>query len=90
MKQKLNKGLERDSRMLKSVSRLLKNYKIDEFKFKVSINKNKYLKMLKNRYISCLISLNNMDIKRGIKEINNIYPDKILFDDTLTCIMYKL
>ena len=90
MKQKLNKGLERDSRMLKSVSRLLKNYKIDEFKFKVSINKNKYLKMLKNRYISCLISLNNMQINRGIKEINNIYPDKILFEDILTCIIYKL
>ena len=32
MKRKLNKGLERDSRMIKSICKLLKNYQIDKFK----------------------------------------------------------
>ena len=35
MKQKLNRGLERDSRMLKSTCKILKTYKIDRFNFKV-------------------------------------------------------
>ena len=43
MKQKLNKGLERDSRMLKSACKLLKNHRIDKFNFDVSITKKKYI-----------------------------------------------
>ena len=54
MKKKLNRGLERDSRMIKSICKILKNNKIDKFMFKVSIIKNKYIEMLKQRYISCL------------------------------------
>ena len=89
MKQKLNRGLERDSRMLKSTRKLLKDHKIDKFKFKVSITKNKYIKMLKQKYISCLVNLTKDQINKGIKEIKNIYPDKILFEDILFCIKYK-
>ena len=57
MKQKLNRGLKRDSKMLKSACKLLKNSKIDKFNFKVSITKNKYVQMLKQKYISCLVNL---------------------------------
>jgi 2-polyprenyl-3-methyl-5-hydroxy-6-metoxy-1,4-benzoquinol methylase len=89
MKQKLNSGLERDSRMLKSTCKLLKNHKIDKFKFKVSITKKKYIKMLKQKYISCLVNLSKDQIDKGIKEIKNIYPNKILFEDILICIKYK-
>jgi ubiquinone/menaquinone biosynthesis C-methylase UbiE len=41
MKQKLNRGLNRDSRMLKSIYKILKNHKISRFEFKVSITKKK-------------------------------------------------
>ena len=90
MRQKLNRGLERDLRMIKDTSRLLKNNRIDTFRFKVSVTKNKYIQMLKQRYISCLVNLNKKQINNGIKEIKNIYPNKIIFEDILICIKYKL
>lgn len=89
MKQKLSKGLKRDSRMLKSVCRILKSNKIDKFKFKVSITKNKYIQMLKQKYISCLVNLTKNQINKGINEIKKNYPSKILFEDILICIKYK-
>ena len=89
MKQKLNRGLERDSRMLKSVCKLLKDHKIDKFKFKVAITKKKYIQMLRQKYISCLVNLSNNQIIKGIDEIKDTYPNKILFEDILICIKYK-
>ena len=89
MKQKLNKGLERDSKMIKSTCKILKNYNIDKFIFKVSIAKSKYIQMLRQRYISCLVNLNKDQLNKGIKEIKEIYPNKILFNDILICIKYK-
>ena len=89
MKKKLNNGLKKDSRMLKSTCKLLINNKIDRFRFKVSITKKKYIQMLKQKYISCLVSLSKDQINKGITEIRDIYPNKILFVDTLVCIKYK-
>ena len=89
MKQKLNRGLKRDSRMLKSVCKILKNNKIDNFKFKVLITKNKYTQMLKQKYISCLVNLSKLQITKGINEIKNTCPNKISFEDILICIKYK-
>ena len=89
MKQKLNRGLERDSRMIKSICKILKNNKIDKFMFKVSITKSKYIQMLRQRYISCLVNLNKDQIDKGIKEIKDIYPNKMLFEDILICVKYK-
>ena len=89
MKQKLNRGLERDSRMIKSTCKILKDNKIDKFVFKVSITKNKYIQMLKQRYISCLVNLNKDQISKGIKEIKDTHPNKMIFDDVLICLKYK-
>ena len=89
MKQKLNRGLERDSKMIKSVKKILKNSRIDKFKFKVSISKKKYIKMLKQKYISCLVDLKMKQINKGINEIKNFYPNNIIFQDILICIKYK-
>jgi cyclopropane fatty-acyl-phospholipid synthase-like methyltransferase len=89
MKQKLNRGLERDSKMIKSTCKILKNNNIDKFKFKVSITRSKYIQMLKQRYISCLVNLNKDQLSKGIKEIEDIHPYKIIFDDVLICIKYK-
>jgi hypothetical protein len=89
MKQKMNKGLKRDSIMLKSVCKILKDNKIYKFKFKVSITKNKYIQMLKQKYISCLVKLSKTQIIKGINEIKKTYPNKILFEDILICIKYN-
>jgi len=89
MKQKLNKGLERDSRMLKSTLKLLMNSNVDRFNFKVSISKNEYIQMLRQKYISCLVNLSKSQINKGIKELKETYPKKILFNDILICIKYK-
>ena len=89
MKQKLDRGLKRDFSMLKSARNLLKNSKVDRFNFKVSISRNKYVQMLKQKYISCLVNLNENEINKGIKEIKDTYSKMILFKDTLICIKYK-
>ena len=89
MKQKLNRGLKRDARMLKSACKILKNSKIDKFRFKVSITKNKYIQMLKQKYISCLVNLNDKEINKGIREIKEFYQNKINFEDVLISIKFK-
>ena len=88
MKQKLNRGLNRDARMIQSISKILKNNIIDKFKFKVSITKKKYTQMLKQRYISCLVDLNKNQINKGIKEIRDFYHKKISFEDILISIKF--
>ena len=89
MKQKLNRGLERDARMLTAISKLLVDYQIDIFKFNVSMTKDKYIKMLQQRYISCLINLNKDQISNGIKEIKKLFDKKINFIDKLSSIKYN-
>jgi 2-polyprenyl-3-methyl-5-hydroxy-6-metoxy-1,4-benzoquinol methylase len=89
MKQKLNRGLKRDFRMIKSTCKILKVNKIDKFTFKVSITKKKYIQMIKQKYISCLVNLNIDQISKGISEIKDTYLNKIMFDDILICIKYK-
>ena len=88
MKQKLNRGLKRDSRMIKATSKLFIDYQIDIFKFKVSMTKSKYIQMLKQRYISCLINLNRYQISNGINEIKKLFDKKINFVDKLISINY--
>ena len=88
MKQKLNRGLERDSRMLTTISKILIDCQFDIFKFKVSMTKDKYLKMLQQRYISCLVNLNKNQISNGINEIKKLFNKKINFIDKLICISY--
>ena len=88
MKQKLNRGLLRDSKMLTTTSKLLIDYQIDIFKFKVSMTKDKYIQMLQQRYISCLVNLNKSQISNGIKEIKKLFSKKINFIDKLIFIKY--
>jgi len=89
MKIKLNSGLKRDENLLKKIKQNLNKYKISYFNFKVSISKLKYIKMIKNRYISCLLNLSRKEIKKGIEEIKSNFKNQINFTDTLICINYK-
>ena len=89
MKSKLLKSLRRDEDLIKLVKDNLKNYKTHKFNFRVNLSKSKYIRMIKNRYISCLLDLSEGEIKKGISEIKFNYKSKIKFTDTLNCISYK-
>ena len=89
MKLKLNESLKKDKKIINFIQKKLPNYKLSYFKFKVSIAKKRYIRMIKNRYISCLLKLSNQDIKNGINEINLKYKKKIQFIDTLLCISFR-
>ena len=89
MELQLNKSLEKDKKIIQKIKKNFKKYESNYFKFAVSINKSKYIKMIKNRYISCLLNISEKNIKNGIKEISKKYKKKIKFNDILNCISYK-
>ena len=89
MKQKLDGSLKRDEKLFKIIKKKLKKTNDYYFNFKVNISKQKYLKMVKSRYISCLLDLNNNEISKGVSELRSKYKNQIKFTDTLKCISYK-
>ena len=89
MKQKLDISLRRDEKLFKIIKKKLKKTKISYFNYKVKISKQKYLKMVKLKYISCLLDLDKNEISKGISEIKTKYKNQIKFTDTLKCISYR-
>ena len=57
-----------------------------KFIYKVEIIRNKYLKMLKNRYISTLLSISDTELQKGLNEIEHKYKNNIKFRDKLICL----
>ena len=88
MKQKLNQSLKRDTLIWKKLLQLNIKKNITKFSFKVSVKKNTYLKMIKQRYISTLLKFSSLQISNGINEINLKYKKNILFNDKLKCIIF--
>jgi ubiquinone/menaquinone biosynthesis C-methylase UbiE len=88
-KSKLVKSLIKDEVILGLIKSSFKRYKVNYFKFQVEIKKNSYLKMIKNRFTSCLLSLSHKELKNGMKEIKEKYKNKLVFSDQLICISYK-
>ena len=89
MKSKLLKSLQRDEDLIKLIKNNFKNFRTHNFNFKVNLPKSKYIRMIKNRYISCLLNISDKEIKKGINEIKSNYKNQIKFTDTLNCINYK-
>ena len=87
MKIKLNKSLERDKKILELITKLFPGRIKKKFIYNVKIDKKKYLDMIKNRYISTLISLSKKQIYSGIQEINQKYKNTLKFKDKLICII---
>jgi len=87
MKNKLSKSLIRDKKIfnfiIKSNNKVIKK----KFFYKVKITKKKYLNMIKNRYISTLLTFTNKELSEGLKEINLEYRKNIKFKDKLTCLI---
>ena len=89
MRKNLEKSLKRDEALFKIIKKNLKAISYTNFNFKVNISKQKYVRMLRERYISCLLNMSNRDIKLGISEIKSKYKNQIKFTDTLKCISYR-
>ena len=85
----LLKSLKKDQIILNLIKSSLKTYKIYYFVFKVKMNRDLYLQMIKNRFNSCLLNLSSKELKNGIKDIKKNYKKKLIFSDKLICISYK-
>jgi ubiquinone/menaquinone biosynthesis C-methylase UbiE len=89
MKSKLLKSLQRDEYLIGLIKDNLRNYKTHNFNFRVNLSKSKYIRMIKNRYISCLLNISDKEIIKGTSEIKSNYKNQIKFTDTLNCLSYK-
>jgi ubiquinone/menaquinone biosynthesis C-methylase UbiE len=89
MRVELNKSLKKDKFLFKIIKKNLKNSKEVDFNFKVNIAKKNYLRMIKDRYMSCLLNISAKDLKLGISELNLKLKNQICFTDTLKCITFK-
>ena len=87
MRQKLNKSLQRDKKILKIIKNLYPHFIKKSFSFNVKITKKKYIYMIQNRYISTLISLSKKQIDQGTQEIEQRYKSVLRFKDKLICII---
>tara|TARA_B100000780_G_scaffold265219_1_gene220455 strand:+ start:747 stop:1457 length:711 start_codon:yes stop_codon:yes gene_type:complete len=89
MKLKLNSSLKKDEIIFKEIKKILKKYKNNFFEFNVNLSRAKYIKMIKSRYISCLLKVSNKQLKEGIAEIKSNYKNQIKFTDILKCLSYQ-
>ena len=87
MKKRLKISLNRDKKIITFLSKLHPNIKKKKFSFKVKISIAKYIKMIKNRYISTLLSMSSNQILKGIDEINYKYRKVLIFNDKLICLI---
>jgi cyclopropane fatty-acyl-phospholipid synthase-like methyltransferase len=89
MRKNLEKSLKRDKALFRIVKKNLKEISYANFNFKVNISKQKYIRMIRERYISCLLNMSNKETVLGIGEIKLKYKNQIKFTDTLKCISYR-
>ena len=59
------------------------NQKIKKFTYNVSIDKQEYLQMIKNKFMTVLLKMNSNQIEEGIRFIDENYEDTIKFNDEL-------
>jgi len=89
MKKKLNVSLKKDKKLFNLIFRNIPKIIIKKFIYNVQISKIKYLKMIKNRYISTLLNFTDSQIIIGLKEITKKYKKNIKFKDRLICYIIK-
>ena len=89
MKKKLLISLNKDEKLFNLILKNRAKMKVKKFTYEVKILKNKYLQMIKNRYISTLLNFSEEQIKDGVIEIKNNYKNKLEFKDRLICFILK-
>jgi hypothetical protein len=89
MKKKLRISLNKDEKLFNLILKNRAKMNVKKFTYEVKILKNKYLQMIRNRYISTLLSFTDKQIKDGIIEIKNNYGNILKFKDRLICFILK-
>ena len=89
MKKKLNVSLKKDKNLFNLIFKNNPQIMIKKFIYNAKISKIKYLKMIKNRYISTLLNFTDSQIIIGLKEITKKYKKNIKFKDRLICYIIK-
>ena len=89
MKKKLKNSLNRDKQIIQFILNSDFKILIKKFVFKVKITRKKYIQMIRNRYISTLLSFKSKEINEGIIEISNKYRKNLKFNDKLICLILK-
>ena len=89
MKKKLIKSLKRDQKILRFINGLYPGSISKTFSIKVKISREKYVEMIKKRYISTLLNLSNTEILKGIGEIRSKFNITINFKYKLFCLLLK-
>jgi 2-polyprenyl-3-methyl-5-hydroxy-6-metoxy-1,4-benzoquinol methylase len=89
MKKKLRNSLNKDEKLFNLILKNRAKMKVKKFTYEVKILKNKYLQMIRNRYISTLLDFTDKQIKDGIIEIKNDYGNILKFKDRLICFILK-
>ena len=82
-------SLNKDKKFFKLILKNNTELVIKRFTYEVVIFKKRYLKMIKDRYISTLLYFTDDQIKTGMREIKNDYKDLIRFRDRLICFIIK-
>ena len=89
MKKKLTISLNKDKKLFDLILKNQSKIIIKRYIYEVRILKTKYLQMIRNRYISTLLSISNKQIQNGIIEIKNDYGKFFKFKDRLICFIIK-
>ena len=89
MKKKLTISLSKDEKLFNLILKNRAKMKVKKFTYEVKILKNKYLQMIRNRYISTLLDFTDKQINDGIIEIKNDYGNILKFKDRLICFILK-
>ena len=89
MKKKLTISLSKDEKLFNLILKNRAKMKVKKFTYEVKILKNKYLQMIRNRYISTLLDFTDKQINDGIIEIKNDYENILKFKDRLICFILK-
>ena len=89
MKKKLEKSLKRDKKILTFIKKMYPSLILKKYTYKVKVKREKYIRMVKNRYISILLDLQTNEISRGVNELRSKFKSQIRFNDKLICAVLK-
>jgi ubiquinone/menaquinone biosynthesis C-methylase UbiE len=89
MKKKLRASFNKDEKLFNLILKNRAKINVKKFTYEVQIFKNKYLQMIRKRYISTLLNFTDKQIINGIIEIKNDYGNVLKFKDRLICFILK-
>ena len=87
MNRRLNISFKKDKTISKMLIKIYSGKVLKSFVYNVKITKKKYIKMIRDRFISILLPMNLKDISKGVEEIEASFNERINFNDYLNCII---